>query len=153
MSHITCECTQKCYNAHNNALNAPNNALSDVIVDYMCTIDPFCAHTWRRWPSEMFAMQSAQHARVPPWLRRHAQHLRPPTGMRLVRSDVTTVRGVHVVFALTTLETRADLRRHAANKSQARVGICTWCGRPVTLADELCDPPHVSAQTGNAKHW
>jgi hypothetical protein len=117
----------------------------------MCTTTHMCVyvHTWSRSPSEMFAIRSRQWAGIAPGLWRHAQHLSPSTGMRLVRCDVAAVCGVHVVSLLSPLETRSDHRRHAAVKSQAGVGECTRCGRPVTLTDEFCDPTHESAQTGN----
>jgi len=62
--------------------------------------------------------------------------------MGLVRSDVSTEGCVHAVFQLTLLKSRPDEWRHAANESQAGVGICTGSCCSMALPDEVSEPPY-----------
>jgi hypothetical protein len=64
--------------------------------------------------------------------------------MGSVWRNVAAHRGVHGVVELAILQTTSNHRRHAADKSEAGVGVGTGGCRLVTLSDKICDPPHES---------
>jgi hypothetical protein len=78
-------------------------------------------------------------------LLRDGQLICPPSRMRLVLCDVSAEGGVDCVLGLSNLESRTNLRGHAADKGQSVVGERTRGSGSVALADEVRHPANESA--------
>ena len=75
----------------------------------------------------------------------HDQQSTSPTLMWSVRCDVAPHGRVHTIAFLALLQACADGGRHAPHECKAGVGVSQRSCSLVALADEVCDPPHVSA--------